>query len=191
MNICVYGAASNDINEKYITDGELLGRLIAEHGHTLIFGGGAGGLMGAAARGAKSAVGKVVGIAPTFFNADGHFFPNCDEFIPTETMRERKSILESLSDGFVITPGGIGTMDEFFEIFTLRTLGRHAKPIAVLNTDGCYNELKNLLCGFFENGFMTNAALSVVRFFENASDVLEYLETADKKVLNVEDMKNV
>ncbi len=74
MNICVYGAASNDINEKYITDGELLGRLIAEHGHTLIFGGGAGGLMGAAARGAKSAVGKVVGIAPTFFNADGHFF---------------------------------------------------------------------------------------------------------------------
>ena len=154
MNICVYGASSNEIDKSFIEKTEELGAVMAERGHGLVFGGGAKGLMGAAARGVFSGKGKIIGIAPSFFNVDGILFEHCDEFIYPETMRERKRVMEEKSDAFIVTPGGIGTFDEFFEILTLRSLGRHTKAIAVYNIDGYYNALEDLLDNAVKGGFM-------------------------------------
>ena len=118
MNICVYGAASDLIDKVYIEDGEALGFKMAERGHDLVFGGGGGGLMGAVARGVHRHGGvKITGIVPDFFledgkHVDGLLFDKIDEYIETDTMRERKSLLDELADGFIITPGGIGTYEE-------------------------------------------------------------------------------
>ena len=176
MNICVYGAASNEIDKSYITAGEILGEKLAQRGHTLIFGGGASGLMGAAARGVQKANGKIVSIAPNFFNVDGILYDNCSEYIYTDTMRERKMLMEQHADAFVMTPGGIGTFEEFFEILTLRSLDRHKKPIAILNTNGYFdNLLKFLEFGVKEN-FLRQENLELYFVSDNEDEILDYIE---------------
>lgn len=176
MNICLYGASSNEINPSYIRQTELLGKQLARRGHSLIFGGGGEGLMGAAARGVFSAGGKITGVAPSFFNVDGRLYKNCTELIYTETMRERKEIMETKADGFIVTPGGPGTFDEFFEILTLRQLGRHTKPIAVFNICGYYDSLAALLKNAAEQKFMTDKALSLCFFSSDCGKLIDYIE---------------
>ena len=89
MNICLYGASSPEIDPVYLDAADTFGRLLAQHGHTLVYGGGAQGVMGAAARGAYEAGGKITGIAPTFLQVDGILFDHCTEFLLTDTMAER------------------------------------------------------------------------------------------------------
>ena len=136
MNICLYGASSPALDRAYFDAAEEFGRLLAQHGHTLVYGGGAQGVMGAAARGAADADGKITGIAPNFLNVDGILFDRCTEFILTDTMAERKAAMISRADAFVMAPGGFGTLEEFFEVLTLKQLGRHNPAIAILNTNG-------------------------------------------------------
>ena len=114
MKFCVYGASSDAIDSSYIEAGEKLGEGLALRGHGVVFGGGAAGMMGAVARGVYSGGGELIGVAPTFFNVDGVLYEHCTDFVYTETMCERKQIMEEYSDGFIVTPGGIGTYDEFF-----------------------------------------------------------------------------
>ena len=191
MNICVYGAASTEIEKSTVEKTEQLGALMAERGHTLVFGGGKNGMMGAVARGVHGNGGKIIGIAPTFFDSYRVYFEHCDEFISTETMRERKQIMEDKSDAFVVTPGGVGTFDEFFEIFTLRTLGRHSKPIAIYNINGYYNPLEKLLEAAVEGGFMTKASKDLCRFFECPEDLLDYLEKYKGETMRIEDSRKI
>ena len=174
MNICVYGAAGNEISPLYLAGGEALGEAIAACGHGIVFGGGGRGMMGAVARGARRGGGEVIGVAPTFF-PDGAFFPDCTAFYPTETMRERKQKMEELSDAFLVTPGGIGTLEEFFEIFTLRHLGRHEKPIALYNVGGCFDPLMALLRHTVKEGFLPESDLSLIYVSEDIPSLLSYL----------------
>ena len=102
-------------------------------------------MMGAVARGMTEVGGEILGVAPGFFNVDGILYEKCTEFIYTETMRQRKQIMEDRADAFVMTAGGIGTFEEFFEILTLKQLGRHNKPIAILNTNGYYDAMEQIL----------------------------------------------
>lgn len=190
MNICIYGASSDIIDREYIAEGEKLGRILAERGHTLIFGGGNGGLMGAAARGFYEKGGKIVGIAPSFFNVDGVLFPHCDEFHYTETMRERKQLMEDMSDVFVMTPGGIGTYEEFFEILTLKQLGRHNKPIVVLNTKNYFRSLLSQLRDTVDGGFMKEACLSLYTLCDTPGEVLSALDSGGSTG-NISDYKNI
>ena len=176
MNICVYGAASDEIAATFKTAGEAFGEELASRGHSLIFGGGASGLMGAVARGADRAGGRIVSIAPSFFDIDGVLYPHCDEYIFTTTMRERKQKMEDLSDAFVITPGGIGTYDEFFEIYTLRQLERHKKPIAILNTDGYYSPLLEMLRHTAALNFMDERNFDLFCASPIPAVILDYLE---------------
>ena len=178
MNICLYGASSSAIAKSYINPTEELGAKIAERGHTLIYGGGAEGLMGAAARGAYSQGGKIIGIVPSFLNVDGILFDNCDEMIFTETMRERKQLLEEKSDAFIVTPGGVGTFDEFFEILTLKQLGRHSKPIAVFNINGYFDSLVEQLKNAVHKQFMNPESFELCFFTDNADKLINYLEYA-------------
>ncbi len=191
MNICVYGASSDAIDKVYIEAGELLGEELAKRGHTLIFGGGAAGLMGAAARGAARCGGRIVGIAPSFFNVDGVLFDKCTEFIYTETMRERKQLLEDMSHGFIMSPGGIGTYEEFFEVLTLKQLDRHNKAIAILNTNGYYTPMANLLNETAKNGFMREESLSLYEIFENPKEIVDYIEGYVPKEFDISDMKHI
>ena len=143
MKICVYGAASSLIDEKFVDKGVKLGSKMAKRNIGLVFGGGRNGMMGAVARGIAKENGEILGISPAFFeeaNAEISF-ENCTEFIHTETMRERKRLLEEKADAFIITPGGIGTFDEFFEILTLKQLGRHNKAICIYNIDGYFDKI--------------------------------------------------
>ena len=141
MNICVYGAASKNIDPKYTDAGYDLGLKLAKRGHGLVFGGGNGGMMGAVARGAHDGGAHIIGIAPSFFNIDGVLYPHSDEIIYTETMRQRKQKMEDMSGAFIVTPGGIGTFEEFFEILTLKQLARTDKPLVILNTAGYYDSM--------------------------------------------------
>lgn len=176
MRICIYGASSNKIDESFIQQTEILGEKLAANGHSLVFGGGTNGLMGAAARGFYKTHGKIVGIAPSFFNVDGALFDKCDEFIYPNTMRERKALLEEMSDAFIVTPGGIGTFDEFFEILTLKQLGRHAKPIAIFNINGYFDDLLSALDTAIKLQFMDNSVKELCPAFENPDELINYLE---------------
>ncbi len=176
MNICIYGASSNKIDPSFITKSEELGEILASRGHSLVFGGGTNGLMGAVARGFSKANGKITGIAPSFFNVDGVLYDKCDEFIYPETMRKRKEIMENLSDAFVVTPGGVGTFDEFFEILTLKQLGQHSKPIAIFNINGYFNSLIETLNYAVTTDFMDKRTTDLCPVFEDAHSLADYIE---------------
>lgn len=176
MNICLYGASSSDIDEIFIIKTEELGEKLARAGHNLVYGGGAGGLMGAAARGIINGGGEVIGVAPTFFQVDGVLFPDCTDFIFTETMRERKRIMEEKADGFVAVPGGIGTFDELFEIISLKQLGRHNKPVAVYNINGYFNAFINMLDTAVKGGFMTEKSRELVVSVTSPEELIKYFD---------------
>ena len=191
MNLCLYSASSDQIAPAYLQAVEALGEKLARRGHGLVFGGGAQGLMGAAARGVSSRNGYILGVAPSFFNVDGVLYPHCTEFIYTETMRQRKQIMEDRADGFIMVPGGIGTYEEFFEMLTLKQLGRHSKPIAVLNLDGYYDLLQQMLEQTIEQGFMKPACRELYGVFSDADALLDYLEQAKAAPVSAKDMKNI
>lgn len=178
MKITVYGAASTSISEKYVAAVEKLGEKIAERGHELVFGGGKTGLMGAAARGVKAKGGRITGIVPKFFKEKEVeiLFDECDENIWTEDMYERKRLLEELCDAFVITPGGMGTYDEFFGVVTTKQLDRHFKPIAVLNVDGFYDKLMDFIRHAVDEKFIKPHCFDLFKAFDSAEGICEYLE---------------
>ena len=181
MRICVYGAASNEIDPRYLSAGEALGRMMAQRGHSLVFGGGANGLMGAVARGVSDGGGEILGVAPSFFNVDGVLFQHCTELRYTKTMRERKQTMEQSADAFIMTPGGIGTFEEFFEILTLKQLDQHRKPIAILNTLGYYDDLRQMLQTAVKQGFLKENCLQLFGTFDAPDALLDYLEGAFTK----------
>lgn len=189
MRICVYGASSDAIDNMFIRAGETLGERMAERGHELVFGGGAHGMMGAVARGMTKKGGRIIGVAPSFFQVDGVLYEQCDEFLYTETMRERKQLMEDRADAFIMTAGGIGTLEEFFEILTLRQLERHKKPIAVLNTDGYYDSVTEMLKTAVERRFMREANLSLFGTFNDPDALLDYLENDGGETVDVQKLK--
>ena len=191
MNICVYGAASSLIDNSFIEAGKNLGRKIAERGNGLVFGGGSHGMMGAVADGVFEKKGYILGVIPEFFNEAGSEVScdNCSEYIYTETMRERKRYLEEKSDAFIISPGGIGTLDEFFEILTLKQLGRHNKALAIYNINGFYNELDAMMDKSIEKKFITSDCKELYSVFDNADEMLDYLEKYDAKDVDLNKVK--
>ena len=175
MRICIFGASGRELDRAYFDAAEELGRLLAQGGHTLVFGGGAEGLMGACARGAASQGGEIVGIAPRFFDEPGILFEGCTRFVYTDTMRERKAAMEAESEAFIALPGGIGTFEEFFETLTLRQLGRHSKPIAVLDTLGYYAPMLAMLEKAAADGFMSRNCLRLFRLCGSPAEALSHV----------------
>ncbi|MBQ7986370.1 MAG: TIGR00730 family Rossman fold protein [Clostridia bacterium] len=191
MNICVYGASSNIIDKVYIEATEDLGKKLAERGHGLVFGAGAEGVMGASARGAYAGGGKIIGIAPGFFNVDGMIFENCTELIRPDTMRERKKMLEEMSDAFIMAPGGIGTFDEFFEIITLKQLSRHTKAIAIFNVNNYFDDLLAMMEKGIKEEFIKEECRELYRVFDNADEMLDYIENYVGVDMDILNFKNI
>jgi uncharacterized protein (TIGR00730 family) len=175
MNICVYGAASNKIDKIYIDKCYELGAELAKRNITMIFGAGAGGVMGACARGVFSENGTMIGVVPRFFDVDGVRFDKCTETIFTKDMRERKQTMEDRSDAFIVAPGGIGTFDEFFEIFTLQSLGRHEKPIVIFNVNGYYDCMLENLDSAAKAGFISKEALDRLLITDDINEIFEMI----------------
>lgn len=175
MNICVYCASSEKIDKLYLSAGEKFGKALAENGHTLVFGAGKFGVMGAVARGSSKNGGNIIGVIPRFFDSIDVMFTECN-LIYTDTMRERKTIMENKSDAFVMMPGGIGTFEEFFEILTLKQLERHRKPIALYNINGYYDEILNMLNKAVNEGFMSEKCLKLFYVSDNEKDILDYFD---------------
>lgn len=192
MRICVYGASSPTINDKYIEKVEILGKLIVSHKHSLVFGGGSNGLMGAVARGVHSAGGYIVGVVPKFFSDESieELCDFCNELIEPETMRERKQIMEDKSDAFIIVPGGIGTFEEFFEILTLKQLCRHNKPIVIYNIDGYYDEINQAMEQAVQKGFIRSDCLDLFETTDDLDKLFKYIEEPCVQIKTVKELKN-
>lgn len=191
MNICLYGASSNTIDKEYIQKVEELGRMMVERGHNLVFGGGAQGLMGAAARGVFEKKGQILGVAPKFFEVDGVLFKDCTEFIYTDTMRERKRIMEENSDVFIVTPGGMGTFEEFFEILTLKQLGRHCKAIVIYNVCGFYDSMEKMMQEAMDKNFIKPECRELYEIFDDAEEMLDYIENYKGEKAGAKYFKNI
>lgn len=178
MKICVYGAASNKINGKYVEDCYAFGKYAASRGHDLIFGAGGEGLMGAAARGFKDGGAKIHGVIPKFFEENGYeaIFKGCDKITRTVTMAERKRTMEDECDAFVIVPGGVGTFEEFFEALTLKQLGRHKKPIAIYDKFGYYKTLDAFMEETIAAKFVNEECGKLYATFSDAKETLDYIE---------------
>ncbi|MBQ9680249.1 MAG: TIGR00730 family Rossman fold protein [Ruminococcus sp.] len=191
MIICVYGAASKDIAEPFKEAGHALGCQLALRGHSLIFGGGDHGMMGSVARGVHDGGGHITGIQPSFFNVDGILYPLCDEYIYTDTMRERKQKMEDMSDAFIVSPGGIGTFEEFFEILTLKQLGRHRKPIVILNIDGYYDPMIAMMQKSVEAKFLNEKNFTLFFVTDDIGKALDYIENPDEFETSIETLRNL
>lgn len=191
MLICIYAAASKTLSQGYIKSVEELGHLLAQRNHGLVFGGGTNGLMGAAARGfAKGGAKDIICVAPKFFNVDGILFDGCTEYIYPDTMRERKGIMEDKSEAFIAAPGGIGTLDEFFEIITLKSLGRHTKPVVLYNVNGFFRPMLEMLDAYQCEGFLKNYR-ELLFISDSPEEIADYLEGYKGDRLNVSDFKNI
>ena len=181
MNICVFGAASPQVERQYTDAAEKLGEAIAKRGHGLVFGAGAHGLMGAVARGTKVAGGKVIGVVPQFFIEEDiePIFEYCDELLIVKDMSERKDKMEELSDAFIITPGGIGTFEEFFQMLVLKQLNRHKKAMAIYNVNGYYFGIEALMHTGAEESFLRENTLKLYKSFDGdrMEELLDYIET--------------
>lgn len=177
MRICIFGAASSDIDPVYPARVRELGVALAKRGHSLMFGGGNHGLMGAAARGFTEGGGHIIGVAPRFFDRPGVLYPQCDAFEFTESMRDRKKYMEDHSDAFIVTPGGVGTYEEFFEVLTLRSLEQHGKPIVLYNVNGFFNDVVKLLEDGVAAGFIRADLGDLYAVTDDNDEVIRLLET--------------
>lgn len=174
MLICVYAAASNDIDKQYIELSRSLGENLASSGHSLIYGGGGSGLMGAIAQGFHNKNGGIIGVVPKFMHNIEPIFTNCTSIITTQTMAERKEVMENKADAFIIIPGGIGTFDEFFQCITLKELGRHNKPIIVYNQNNYYGELLLFINHCIEKGFIKKQANTYFYTANTIEEIINY-----------------
>ncbi len=144
-SVAVYCGSRNGASEIYIEKAKQLGKELAKRGITLIYGGSSTGIMGAVADSVLAAGGKAIGVMPKFLDKREISHKSLSELIIVETMHERKAKMAELADGFITLPGGAGTMEEFFEVFTWGQIGLHHKPVGLLNINHFYDPLVALL----------------------------------------------
>lgn len=175
MNICLYGSGSRKIDETYTDEAHRLGCKMAKRGHVLVFGGGDTGMMGFCARGVHDNGGKSIGIAPEWIGDFEPLCKDCTRFIYVDSMDERKREFVNNSDAFIISPGGIGTLDEFFEIITLKKLKRHDKQIIVFNINHFFDTMLRMIDEMGEKGFLYKQE-EIFKVATTVDEIFEILE---------------
>ena len=191
MRLCIFGAASEKIDRRFITESYELAKFLAGRGHDLIFGAGGEGIMGATARGFKEVGANVIGVIPKFFEEKGYegVFYQSDKLIYTDTMAERKAIMEEGGDAFIVLPGGIGTFEEFFEVLTLKQLGQHKKAIAIYSILGYFDRVPPIVDKITDSKFVDKECASLFRIFTDKNELAEYVENYDPTKTNWELLK--
>jgi uncharacterized protein (TIGR00730 family) len=173
MRLCVFLGSSFGRSPIYAETARQFGRLLAERGIGLVYGGGTVGLMGAIADGACAAGGEVIGIIPEALRARERDHTLITELHVVETMHERKAMMSNLSDGFVALPGGIGTFEELFEVWTWNQLGYHSKPCGLLNVNGFYDRMSAFIEHVTEEGFLRAEHRAMLMVEEDPEAMLE------------------
>jgi uncharacterized protein (TIGR00730 family) len=176
--ITVFCSSASNVDRIYLDAADALGRAIADRGWTLVYGGNFVGSMAAVAGGARSEGGRVVGITPQFFIDRGVADHNCDELVVTADMRERKFHLEDRADAFIALPGGLGTMEELFEIIVGRQLKLHVKPIVLMNIAGFYDPLVALIEHGISGNFISPAGRDLFFVADNVRSAMNHLANA-------------
>lgn len=174
--ICVFCASSTRIDPRWLELARTVGQELAKRGHQVVSGGGRVGMMGTLAVGARSAGGHTFGVIPQSLVDLEVADDDADELVITDGMAARKTVLIDRADAFLILPGGLGTLDELFEVWTTATLGLHAKRIVLLDQDGFYAGLLAWLDGLVEAGFVQPTARSVLRVVATLEEALDSLE---------------
>lgn len=171
--ISIFCGSSFGTEAIYQEQATLLGQTLAKQNIELVYGGADVGLMGALADGALSEGGKVIGVLPGFLRSKEIAHKGLTELILVESMHERKTKINDLSDGVIALPGGFGTLDELFEMLTWAQLGLHKKPIAILNINGYYDSLLELTHTMVEKGFLKNVNQEMLLVSDSIDDLLE------------------
>ncbi len=175
-HICVFGSSSESIERLYLDNAEELGAALVRRGYSVVYGAGKYGIMGAVARGVKAEGGELLGVSPDFFTELDVLTEDYGELLLTPTMRERKAVMEDKADAFVICAGGIGTLEEFFEVITLKQLGRHNKPIIILNTNGFYDPMIDMMDRSVAENFMSHNIHKLYSVASSVDEVFDLLE---------------
>lgn len=176
MNICVYCSSSAAVDPVYFAVAEEMGRVMADRGDALVYGGADVGLMGTVAQAAKSGGARVLGVIPAGIADHGIGFKQADEMVVTKTLRERKEIMEKRSDAFVALPGGFGTLEELLEILTLKQLHCHSKPVVLLDVAGFYRPLLNLFDHLYHEKFAKPETSQIYGVCGTVLEVYAYLD---------------
>ena len=178
MNICIYGSASKNLDKQYINICQSLGREISKRGHNLVFGGGSTGLMGATAEGVAENGGEILAIVPRFVEDTEERSKLSTDLIETETISERKDLFQINADAFVILPGGIGTLDEFFETIEYKILGQQDKPVVLFNINGYYDKLEEFMKIAQEQKFIRVSESKLYDTATTVEEVFKFIEQA-------------
>lgn len=157
-SICVFCASAPDIDPSYLRLAAEVGARIGDGGHRLVSGGGRVSMMGQVAAQARAHGARTIGVIPRHLLDYEVADTDSDELLVVDTMRERKALMDAHADAFLVLPGGIGTLEEFFEVWTAGSLGMHPKPVIVLDPDGFYEPLWRFIESMIERGFVRPAA---------------------------------
>jgi len=172
FSVCVYCGSKPGVEPQFAQVAQQVGQWIGQHGGQLVYGGGKAGLMGVVAQATLEAQGRVVGIIPKALMEREMAFTQCQELIVVDTMHERKRLMAERSDVFLALPGGIGTLEELFEVWTWRQLGYHDKPIGILNTAGYFNHLLAFLKTSVTQELLSDWQMNLVQIDESPLTLL-------------------
>jgi uncharacterized protein (TIGR00730 family) len=178
FSVCVYCGSKPGVDPAFALMARTVGRWIGEHGGQLVYGGGNNGLMGMVAEATLESGGRVVGVIPRALVEKEWANNACTELHIVDTMHERKRLMAEKADAFLALPGGIGTFEEFFEVWTWRQLGYHDKPVGLLNLSGYYDPLVAFLHSTVAQGFMGDWQMDLIRIGVQAEPLLKELVEA-------------
>ncbi|MEU6075591.1 TIGR00730 family Rossman fold protein [Micromonospora sp. NPDC047074] len=173
--ICVFCASSRTLDQRWLDLAAETGAEIARRGHTLVSGGGCVGMMGALAEGARAAGGRTIGVIPQSLVDLEVADLASDELLITDSMASRKTVMIDKSDAFLTLPGGIGTLDELFEVWTTATLALHAKPMVLVDTGGFYRPVLDWLGSLADQTFLKPAGLGLLTVTDTVPAALDAL----------------
>lgn len=175
FSLAVYCGSRSGVDPAWAEQAAIVGRWIAGHGGRLVYGGGHNGLMGILADAALEAGGQVLGVIPQALVDKEFAHHGCTELRIVQTMHERKYIMAEQSDAFLALPGGIGTLEEFFEVWTWRQLGYHDKPVGLLNHQGYYDHLLSFLGQSVSQQFMGPWQMELIEIGQEPAALLRSL----------------
>ncbi|MCE4955912.1 TIGR00730 family Rossman fold protein [Macrococcoides caseolyticum] len=177
-NIAVFCGSNKGIQQAYTEGAKMLGETLAASDIGLIFGGGNVGLMGIIADHVIACNGSAIGVIPHFLQEKEVAHQHLTKLYTVDTMHQRKSMMSTLCDGYIMMPGGAGTLEEFFEIFTWAQLGLHKKPIGILNIDGFYNPLIQMLEKMIQEGFIDEVYRDLAIIDENPQTLINKMKNS-------------
>lgn len=176
MNICVYCGSSTGKNDEIVQQAQLLGELMCQKGHDLVYGGAARGIMGILADSVMKNGGEVVGVIPKNLFKKEVAHQGITQLITVDGMHQRKSIMADRANAFLALPGGFGTLEELFEIITWNQIGILNKPVVIYNLNGYFDSLINMIDHAVDAGFIKPANRKIVQVAETLDECIEFCE---------------